>query len=98
MESIIRELYHGNLNPNARCFDKNSSCKEEMDTIAKNEEILLEEFDGKLKKMFLDYANAWSEVNTTEVCEMFTTGFRMGARFMVDSILMDDNEFSPIKE
>jgi hypothetical protein len=98
MESIIRQLFYGNLDPNARCYTKDCSCKGAMDIVAKNEEILSDELEGKLKKLFLDYANAWSEVNATEVVEIFTTGFRMGARFMVDSILMDDNEFDPKKE
>lgn len=98
MESIIRQLFFGNLDPNSRCYTKECRCKDAMDTIGKNEQILIEELDEKLKKMFIDYSNAWSEVNATEVVEIFTTGFRMGARFMVDSILMDDNEFNPIKE
>ncbi len=41
---------------------KNCSCKGAMDTIAKNEEILAEELEGKNKKMFLDYANAWGVI------------------------------------
>ena len=52
MESIISQLFYGNLDPNVRCYTKDCSCKSAMDIIAKHEEILSEELDGKLKKCF----------------------------------------------
>lgn len=98
MDSIIRELFHGNLDPSTRAYQQNSHLKSTMETLSQNEEILSAELEGKHKHLFLAYANAWSEINATEITELYTTGFRMGARFMLDALLLNDNEFNPIKE
>ena len=63
MDSILEELYFGNIDMNTQSFDRNSDVSNAMDTLVKVEDKLTELLEGKEKQLFLDYVNAWSEVN-----------------------------------
>ena len=38
----------------------------------------------------LDFADAWSSFNGDSTLDGFVTGFRLGARFVLDTFLSDD--------
>ena len=96
MYSFIRELYFGNIDPQARQFDNNSKYAKAMQRVSDNEDKLTEMLSGEEKKLFLDYANACSEVLGESVTATFVDGFRIGAHFAVDTFVSKENVFEPI--
>ena len=89
MEHILEELYFGNINMNAQKFDRNSSVKKAMATLEETEEKLTVLLEGKEKQLFLDYVNAWSQVNAETALGRFMFGFKVGARITSESLYSD---------
>ena len=84
MKSFIEELYYGNIDPQNSGFEDDESVQRTLRTISENEDWLTENLSGKEKKPFLDFADAWSAYNGNATLDGFITGFRLGARFVLD--------------
>lgn len=85
---LIEELYYGNLHPNG-AIQTNASYDTAMQTLGTNEELLCELLEGKEKKLFLDFVNAWSTVNGTDTVAHFTLGFQLGAKLIAETLGAD---------
>ena len=90
MKSFIEELYYGNIDPQNSGFEDNESVQRELRTISENEDWLTEHLTGEEKKRFLDFADAWSAYNGDAILDGFITGFRLGARFVLDAFVMPE--------
>ena len=90
MKSFFEELYYGNIDPQNSGFEDDESVQRELRTISENEDWLTEHLTGEEKKRFLDFADAWSAYNGDATLDGFITGFRLGARFVLDTFLRDD--------
>lgn len=58
MKNIIKELYFGNIEPQARNFENNSFIQKQMSILSSCEQALTEKLIGDEKKTFLAFANA----------------------------------------
>lgn len=87
MKSFIEELYYGNIDPQNSGFEDDEGVQRTMRTISESEDWLTEQLSGEEKKRFLDFAAAWSAFNGDSTLDGFITGFRLGARFMLDTFL-----------
>ena len=90
MKSFIEELYYGNIDPQNSGFEDNESVQRELRTISENEDWLTEHLTGEEKKRFLDYADAWTAYNGDATLDGFVTGFRLGARFVMDTFILPE--------
>ena len=90
MKSSIEELYYGNIDPQNSGFEDNESVQRELRTISENEDWLAEHLTGEEKKRFLDFADAWSAYNGAATLDGFITGFRLGARFVLDAFVLPE--------
>ena len=91
---IIEELYYGNLNPQSKCFDRRSEYGKFMKIISDNEEKLTAYLGAipnakEEQQLFSQMMNAQGEVLCISESERFTEGFRIGARFMLDTFLLE---------
>ena len=93
MKNFIEELYYGNIDPQNSGFEDDESVQRELRTISENEDWLTEHLTGEEKKRFLDVADAWSAYNGDATLDGFFTGFRLGARFVMDTFLSDEASF-----
>ena len=93
MKSFIEELYYGNIDPQNSGFEDDESVQRELRMISDNEDWLTEHLTGEEKKRFLDYADAWTAYNGDATLDGFITGFRLGARFVMDTFLSDEASF-----
>ncbi len=59
-------------------------------TISENEDWLTEHLTGEEKKCFLDFADARSAYNGDATLDGFVTGFRLGARFVLDAFVLPE--------
>ena len=90
MKSIIEELYYGNIDPQNSGFEDDESVQRTLRTISDNEDWLTEHLTGEEKKRFLDYADAWTAYNGDATLDGFIIGFRLGARFVVDTFILPE--------
>ena len=88
MKSFIEELYYGNIDPQNSGFEDDESVQRTLRTISDNEDWLTEHLTGEEKKRFLDYADAWTAYNGDATLDGFITGFRLGARFVLDTFVL----------
>ena len=98
MKSIIEELYYGNIDPQNSGFEDDENVQRELRTISDNEDWLTEHLTGEEKKRFLDFADAWSAYNGDATLDGFITGFRLGARFVMDTFVSDEASFERFLE
>ena len=91
MVNFIEELYYGNIEPQNRNLKQKKNYSREMNTLSKNEDILLEKLPIEDKKLFLEYVDAWGIVDGESVTASFVTGFRLGAKFAYDTFVLPEN-------
>ena len=87
MKSFIEELYYGNIDPQNSGFEEDENVQKTMRKISTNEDWLTEHLTDEEKKHFLDFADGWSAFNGDSTLDGFVTGFRLGARFVLDTFL-----------
>ena len=93
MKSFIEELYYGNIDPQNSEFENDAGIQRTLRTISASKDWLTEHLAGEEKKRFLDFADAWSSYNGDATLDGFITGFRLGARFVLDTFLSDEASF-----
>lgn len=98
MAGFIEEFYYGNIDPQARSTRQNKTVQEQMEILAKNEDLLTNALTGETKKWFLDFANAWSIVNGESNLDSFIMGFRLGASFTYDAFVSTEAPFEDLRK
>ena len=93
--NIIEELYCGNIQPNEKCFSPSSRYGEFVAIISENEAKLTMFLKAltnaeEEKHLLSQMMNAQSEINLFEGREKFIEGFRLGAKFMLDTFVVDE--------
>ncbi len=88
MNSILEDLFYGELNPSLNQGSHDSDYQEALDTVVNNEAKLIKILEGKEKELFSKYANAWALVDGAAMADSFVLGFKMGVK-MVSEALVD---------
>ena len=88
--NIIEELFYGNVDPQDHGYHPKSLVKKASDSLNDLEEKLTEQLADENKTLFLRFCNAYAEFMGESELDTFITGFRLGARFMMDTFLSDD--------
>ena len=91
MAGFIEEFFYGNIDPQARSSTQNSAVQKEMQRLSDYEEEMTNQLIGEEKRKFLAYVNAWGVVNGEGNLDSFIIGFRLGAAFMQDTFLSDND-------
>ncbi len=97
-EKILKELYHGNLNPVAKTVIKGSDfyklqCR--LDDTVEKLTLLLNESEQELLEQAVD---TWGNLNLISGEERFTEGFRLGAKIILEIFEKDGEQFKPITD
>ena len=98
MGNIIEELYYGNIDPQDHSYCPKTPVKKASDSLNDLEEKLTEQLAGENKELFLRFCNAYAEFMGESELDTFITGFRLGARFMMDTFLSGDAPFESFLE
>ena len=96
MKNFIEEFYYGNIEPQARSTKQNKAVQKQMKILMTNEDFLTTALSDKNKKQFLDYVNAQSIVNGESNLDSFIMGFRLGAKFMLDTFVTSEPPFEDL--
>lgn len=87
--NIIEELFYRNIAPNLKTHELDSTYGKAVSTAAENEEKLLKLLDGKERALLIELIDAEDDINGTETTTRFVDGFRLGARFILDTFVID---------
>ena len=98
MRHFIEQFYYGNIEPQERSTRMNKSAQKQLKVIVNSEEILSKTLTEEWQKLFLDYVDAWHEVNSESNLDSFIMGFRLGAAFTYDTFVSTDAPFTSYSE
>ena len=93
MKNFIKELYYGNIDPQARGFKNGSYLKKQMTILSKSEALLTDRLTGDEKKWFLTFVNASNNILGQTELDSFIVGFGLGARLILDTFMNDDTPY-----
>ena len=91
MTNFIEELYYGNIDPQAREYNKGNKIVKISDKINEIEKDLNSRLNGKEKELFFDLCNVYADMLKTSDLDSFICGFRFGARFMYDTFFSNNS-------
>ncbi len=94
--NVLEELYFGNIQPCEQSFDRRSEYASFMKIISDNEETLTNYLNTLPKAeeerhLFSQLINAQGEVLRFSELDRFIKGFQLGARFMLDALVLPQN-------
>ena len=93
MKNFIKELYYGNIDPQARGFKNGSYLKKQMAILSESEAMLTEKLTGDEKKAFLSFVNASDVILGESELDSFIVGFRLGAKLVFDTFVNNDTPY-----
>ncbi|OJU17311.1 MAG: hypothetical protein BGN88_02020 [Clostridiales bacterium 43-6] len=91
--NFIEELYYGNISPVEKGYDANSCYASFVRVIANNEGKLLDYLNSlpeakEEQRLFSQLVEAQDEVLRFSEMNRFIEGFQLGARLMLDSLVL----------
>ena len=89
MNSILEELYYGNLEPFVRCIRRNSKMDRACRTMAETEEHFLTVLRDDEKEKFAAYMDAANQIESASSLDGFLVGFRLGAKMIYDTFISE---------
>jgi len=91
-KNILEELYYGNITPCDKCYSRDSEYAKCMKIISDHDEkltaFLHENSNREAQDLFSQLMSTQDEVLCMGEQERFIEGFRLGARFMLDTFLV----------
>ena len=86
MESIIKELWHGNIIPQEDSRTNSKEMKEFLGYIARHHEDLEKSFTDEQKEIFEKFHDCWSEYASLAEEAIFAYAFKLGGRLMLETL------------
>ena len=83
MNSILSDLYHGELYLNERDYPEDSRTGILLESFREDEEWLAQMLDGKAKEYLLELVNIHDELIGAMTYDSFRNGFVLGARLIM---------------
>ena len=90
MESIIEELYYGNITPVERSFRRTGEYAHILQLVTQNEEKLTETLTEAQKETFEKFKDTTSELSGMTEVTAFTIGFKLGLRLTAEALVASD--------
>ena len=86
MESIIKELWHGNIVPQKDSRTNSKEMKELLGYMARHHEDLEKTFTEEQKEIFEKFQDCWSEYASLSEAEIFSYAFKLGMRITIETL------------
>ena len=86
MKSIINELWHGNIIPQEDSRTNSLQMKELLGYMSRHHEDLEKSFSDEQKEIFEKFHDCWSEYMSLAEAAIFEYAFKLGAKFMLESL------------
>ena len=89
MSGFIEDFYYGNIEPQECCSELKCELKKKLNSLTEKEETLNSKLSGKEKDLFINYTSTYSDFLTVSIADSFISGFRLGAKFTLDTFVTD---------
>ena len=86
MESIIKELWHGNIVPQSDSRNNSQEMKQLMEYMARYHEDLLKGMTDEQKEILEKFDDCWSEYASYAEEAIFSYAFRLGMRIAIETL------------
>ncbi len=86
MRSLLEEFWFGNVYPQEQYTNRHPDVKELLRLMDKNRTKLTETLTEAQKEVLQKYDDACSEMSSIMERELFIYAFRLGGRFMVETL------------
>ena len=84
MKSVIKDLWHGNINPQDDSRNNSPEMKELMEYMARHHDDLLKTLTDEQKEIFEKFEDCWGEYASYAEEAIFEYAFRLGARLAME--------------
>ena len=84
--NAIKELWHGNIQPQEDSRTNTKEMKELIGYIARHHEELEKDFTDEQKEIFDKFQDCWGEYMSLAEEAIFVYGFKLGAKLMLESL------------
>lgn len=96
MQSIIEELYYGNVLPFERRIPRGGEYAHIMKLLTRNEEELIKTLTDAQKEIFEKLKANISELNGIDEATTFAIGFKLGVRLVAEAMVKGDSSAEPV--
>ena len=86
MESIIKELWHGNIVPQEDSRINSPQMKDLLGYMSRHHKDLEKSFTDEQKEIFEKFHDCWSEYASLAEEAIFTYAFKLGGRLMLETL------------
>ena len=86
MESIIKELWHGNIIPQDDSRNNSKEMKDLISYMARHHDDLLKTMTDEQKEIFVKFDDCWSEYASLAEEAIFCYAFRLGMRIAIETL------------
>jgi len=90
MNSMIQELWHGNIIPQEDSRTNFKEMKELLDYMSWHHEDREKSFTDEQKEIFEKFHDCWSEYMSLSEAAIFEYAFKLGARLMAEVMREDE--------
>ena len=98
MESIIEELYYGNITPSERSYRRTGEYAHILQLVTRNEEELTQTLTEAQKETFEKFKDGTSELNGMTEVTAITLGFKLGLQLTAEAFISGNSEQELISE
>lgn len=89
---FIEQFFYGNIDPPSRKSIHPQAMKQVQNTLSQLEQTLCQQLQEPQRSLFLQYSDAWSDLNARSDLDSFVCGFRIGAQMALDTFVTDQEE------
>ena len=89
MSGFIEDFYYGNIEPQEYCLELKNELKKKLNSLTEKEESLTSRLSGEQNDLFVAYTNTYNNFLTVSIADSFISGFRLGAKFTLDTFVTD---------
>lgn len=86
MRNILEEFWYGNIDPMEQSTEKRQAVKELLKLMGRNRDSLCKSMTAEQKETLTKYDDCINEMHSIMELEIFTYAFRLGGRFMLETL------------
>ena len=91
MNSVIKELWHGNIIPQEDSRTNTKEMKELLGYMARHHEDLEKTFSEKQKEIFEKFDDCWGEYMSNAEAAIFEYAFKLGMQIAIETLSMKED-------
>lgn len=90
--AFLEQFFFGNIDHQSRERFHPKTMRKMQQTISSLEQALMEQLPTPQKELFVQYIDAWGNLNVQSELDSFVYGFRMGAQMALDTFVPSEKE------